>query len=438
MTLFMFFRPRGCQRRLEHRDIRSSESGDTLVEILVAIVIIALTSVALMGTLTTSITSSAEYRSLATVDTVLKNFAEAVKDEVQLAPAALYSPCATTYQVVSEYPTSSVAGAGVTVFGTGLPMQDYHQDVSSISLATTTSTTTITNFVPSNSTPMVAPDGTVSATFALPSAIGAGTYNVALNVAATTIQSAIPLTVTVAAAAIPPPAAAAGYRVAISSIGWWNDATSPGSGTFDSPSASTPETQGQCLANANDDSGIQMITLQATAPNNVQDTLSMIVTNPTYSEPPGPGATFNPATDIWTPTAINVIASAPSNPPLPGQPITFTANVTGSSAVPTGTLSWDISGSPTPVSCSNPNPTISTGSSGSTSTWTCILSANEVGADTYMANVSYSGDANYGPAVGSGSLSVSPFNVTKVQLLGTPGLVAARRLHRHHLQRSYQ
>jgi type II secretory pathway pseudopilin PulG len=382
-------------------DRRRPESGDTLIEVLVAVVIIGLTAVALMGTLTTTITSTAEYRSLATVDTVLKNFAEAIKDEVQLAPAAssIYSVCATTYRVVSEYPTSVGTGAGVTVFGTGFSAG---QSVSSI----TVGTTMITNFIPAT-LPPVATDGTISATFFLPSTIPVGTYNVTLTVGSAIVQSPIPLTVTPVISVTPPLSAVAGYHLAISSIGWWNDATSPTSGTFDYGSSA------QCMANNNDNSGIQLITVQATAPNNVTDTLGMVVSDPGYSEPPGPGA-------------ISVSASAPSSPPVPGQQITFTATVSGANGfAPTGTLGWTISGNnPTPDTCSNATPTIATGSSGITSTWTCVLSAATVGAGTYTAAVSYSGDANYGPGTGSTSVSVSPFTINSIQLTGTPGLIA--------------
>jgi hypothetical protein len=388
-------------------DRHDNESGDTLVEVLIAIVIISLTVVALMGTLTTSITSSAEYRSLATVDTVLKNFAEAIKNEVQLGPTPLYSPCATSYQVANEYPTSAVIGAGVTVFATGLPSGDDGQPVS-----VTVGSAPITNFDPPTPAYSVAPDGTVSvsATFTLLSVPVGQNDVVDVSVGSTMVQTATPLTVAPAAAVAPPVSAAAGYTVVITSVGWWNDASSPTTGNFDS--LSTGETKAQCLVNANDEySGIQMVTLQATAPNHVQDSLSEVVTNPAYSAPPGP--------------SITVSASAPSNPPVPDQRVTFTASVTGSNGVaPTGTLAWSVGGGPTPVSCTNANPGTSTGSSGNTSTWACILSAAEVNAGTYDASVSYSGDTTYGPATGSGSVTISPFTISNIQFLGTPGLIA--------------
>ena len=103
-----------------------SEAGDTLIEVLVAVVILGLCVVGLMGGLTTSITSSSEHRSLASDDTVLRSFAEAAKYDIQLSPGYLYQDCATTYatnpatayRVVNVYPSLGSVGTPVTVFGT--------------------------------------------------------------------------------------------------------------------------------------------------------------------------------------------------------------------------------------------------------------------------------------------------------------------------------
>jgi len=52
------------------------------------------------------------------------------------------------------------------------------------------------------------------------------------------------------------------------------------------------------------------------------------------------------------------------------------------------------------------------------------MSAAEVGADTYTAAVSYSGDVNNSPETGSGVVTISPFTMTSMQLNGaTQGLV---------------
>src|ERR1700730_2918378 len=75
---------------------RSLESGDTLVEVLIAVVIIAIAASALLGALVTSISGSRSQRSLAVDDAVLKSFAEATKAQVELQSSSLYAPCAST------------------------------------------------------------------------------------------------------------------------------------------------------------------------------------------------------------------------------------------------------------------------------------------------------------------------------------------------------
>lgn len=72
------------------------EAGDTLVELLIAVVIIALSVTALLGALITSLTSSAEHRSLANLDTVVKGFAESAKYQIELQPSgSWFTDCAS-------------------------------------------------------------------------------------------------------------------------------------------------------------------------------------------------------------------------------------------------------------------------------------------------------------------------------------------------------
>jgi Tfp pilus assembly protein PilV len=101
------------------------ENGDTLIEVLLAIVIIAIAVTAVLGALMTSITSSAEQRSLAANDTLTKSFAETAKDQIEekmggfLActnPCAvdLYHQKAPTWQG-SSYPTGYAQYANYSV-----------------------------------------------------------------------------------------------------------------------------------------------------------------------------------------------------------------------------------------------------------------------------------------------------------------------------------
>jgi prepilin-type N-terminal cleavage/methylation domain-containing protein len=82
--------------RLRRIRCSPSERGDTLIEVLLALVIISLSAVALLGGLATTLSSSGEHRSLADIDTVLKSYAENAKYDIELQqPSPLYAPCAS-------------------------------------------------------------------------------------------------------------------------------------------------------------------------------------------------------------------------------------------------------------------------------------------------------------------------------------------------------
>jgi len=91
----------------------TSEQGDTLVEVLMAIVIISLTAVALLGGLVTSITASGEHQSLATIDSLMKSYAEAAKYQIELQPTVAHPPSGPVYQDCSG---SGSANAVLTAY----------------------------------------------------------------------------------------------------------------------------------------------------------------------------------------------------------------------------------------------------------------------------------------------------------------------------------
>jgi prepilin-type N-terminal cleavage/methylation domain-containing protein len=64
------------------------DRGDTLIEVLIALVVIGICAVALLGALTTTLSSSGEHRSLAAVNTVEMSLADQVKSAVQLQTSA--------------------------------------------------------------------------------------------------------------------------------------------------------------------------------------------------------------------------------------------------------------------------------------------------------------------------------------------------------------
>jgi type II secretory pathway pseudopilin PulG len=113
-------------RRQDPRGLTGSgENGDTLIEVLLAIVIIAIAVTAVLGGLVTSITSSAEQRSLAANDTLTKSFAETAKDQIEQmggfhdctnpCDSDLYQATAPTWNSASTFPTGYVQYAHYNV-----------------------------------------------------------------------------------------------------------------------------------------------------------------------------------------------------------------------------------------------------------------------------------------------------------------------------------
>jgi type II secretory pathway pseudopilin PulG len=86
---------------MTHRDHR--DAGDTLAEVLVALLIVSLAVVALIGGLGSSIGASTQHKGLSTVDTMLKSYAETIKYRTQLQSSPLFTQCAT---VTTPSPTS--------------------------------------------------------------------------------------------------------------------------------------------------------------------------------------------------------------------------------------------------------------------------------------------------------------------------------------------
>src|SRR5580704_8252040 len=77
-----------------------SEAGDTLVELLITMVVLAIASVAILLAFATSISGSSEHRALASADTALRGAYQDATSQIQYAANAHYVSCATasTYQ----------------------------------------------------------------------------------------------------------------------------------------------------------------------------------------------------------------------------------------------------------------------------------------------------------------------------------------------------
>lgn len=94
----------------------ASEAGVSLVEVLVAVVLLGSAVLALVGGLGSVVSSSDRHRRTATADTVARSYTEALKLTVSTRPAATWcSPSAynvsANYTVPAGYTVSQVPGA---------------------------------------------------------------------------------------------------------------------------------------------------------------------------------------------------------------------------------------------------------------------------------------------------------------------------------------
>ena len=328
---------------LRRRSLGNNDRGDTLVELLIATVIIGLVVSALLGALVVSLSGSVEHRSVATIDNVLKSFAESAKYDIQLEavgkgtpPGPLYADCATTssYRVLSTpSPSSGPLGTSVTVFGTGF--------TASSSLSVKLGSLAVPSLDLTSGGTSDA-KGNVAVTFSvLANIIGltpGTTYPVTVTDAGTPARNAtstegFAFTAGSALPTVISPLAL--YTVAVSTIGWWNSTTK----VWD------PSTGG---CQPGDKSGIEQITLKGTAQDHTSDSLSLVVANPATIAPvitSGNSTTFTAGvagtypittTGFPTPALTNFAFSGPPactpSPVLPGT-VTFTDNGNGTATL---------------------------------------------------------------------------------------------------------
>jgi hypothetical protein len=111
--------PRGESDLVEGLNLRDrSETGETLVEVLLALIILALASVALITAFGTDISASAEHRSLATFDTALASSITTTTTLIQEQYASVFTTCpADPNNPLAAYPTSAVLTAALNIPG---------------------------------------------------------------------------------------------------------------------------------------------------------------------------------------------------------------------------------------------------------------------------------------------------------------------------------
>lgn len=96
---------------------RRSEAGDTLIEVLLALIVLSLASVALITAFETDISASAEHRSLANFDTALSSSMAMVSSVIQDGYANVFDACPTPVGSLSGYPSPSVLTAALNIQG---------------------------------------------------------------------------------------------------------------------------------------------------------------------------------------------------------------------------------------------------------------------------------------------------------------------------------
>jgi hypothetical protein len=112
-----------ASRGAELRAHSDAESGDTLVEVLIALTVIALTVTALLAAFATAVTASGEQSGLALTDTVLKSYVEAANFQIENQP---YSSANNTYPIFAACGTASTSyydsGIGSGVGNNNVPL----------------------------------------------------------------------------------------------------------------------------------------------------------------------------------------------------------------------------------------------------------------------------------------------------------------------------
>lgn len=355
------------------------DRGDTLIELIIAMVIIALAVVPFVGTLIETLSGSGEHRTLSTLNTALKDFAETAKSQIEFTNVgSQFNNCAGTvnYKLLSApVPQAAAPGAAVTVFGTGfasgLPVSAFTVTVGGKAARVTTKRSQGVS-----GTEM----GNMQLTFFVPGGL-AGQQKITVTDSGgdrltSTGATALTVTATATKSTVSP---LSGYTMGITRVRYWN----PGK-----------RTETKTLANCVLNGGVQLLTLQGRSHNGVRDTLTFSLRDPTPVHVPLP-------TPSVTVTASPVLATLP---PHGGRsPLVFTAIVTAASGSnpPSKPVTWAVKAAGSPLSCTTTGP-VSIG--GNAARYTCTITLT-----TSSATGSYQAKATY-PAVAPTPQSKTPGN----------------------------
>lgn len=110
-------RPESSGQMAPRRAGDASEAGETLVEVLLSLIILALASVALITAFGTDISASAEHRSLSNFDTALASSIATTTSLIQQQYSSVFSSCPTPAGSLAGYPSSTALTAAVNISG---------------------------------------------------------------------------------------------------------------------------------------------------------------------------------------------------------------------------------------------------------------------------------------------------------------------------------
>ena len=164
------------------------EHGDTLIEVLITLIILSVSGLALLAAFSTTITGSAQHRSLAANDVVLRTVAESAFSEIQQQQNPEYQPCATTTTYSSTNNYGAPSGYTVTILSVQYPASvggwtstapadcatTYPPQLVTMQVRASNGTTDQTSFVVDGRQTTVISSGALSVTSVTPSSLGQG------------------------------------------------------------------------------------------------------------------------------------------------------------------------------------------------------------------------------------------------------------------------
>jgi Tfp pilus assembly protein PilV len=97
-----------------------AEAGDTLIEVLLALVVVGISATALLGAFATTISATGEQRNLANADAFLRSFVETATYDISLSSTPAFVPCASSVPAAYSQIATNFSNSTSTVTITGI------------------------------------------------------------------------------------------------------------------------------------------------------------------------------------------------------------------------------------------------------------------------------------------------------------------------------